>query len=211
MAILEAIGIFFATIFKGIAYGIYWFFKAIVIGICAVAKFLWWLICTIVMLAIKYFFVYLPVLVIGGFVIFWIFNPEGPDVDIELPMSLLLNEWNYDFNLTNAAVEWMENTEENILFLIIVLIKLALVIVSAVAEFIFVYILFGLVGSIIVAAISFVVVVIIWLVLPAAGAVYSCIMLKNSEYHNRWFYLLCAVLTIIAAVICYVYAIPAID
>lgn len=198
MRVLEAIGWFFATIFKGIWYGICAFFSAI-----------WWLICTLVRLAIEYFFVYLPVIVVGAFAIFWIMNPEGPDVECPLPMSLLVNDWGYDFNLTNLAVEWMENTEENILFLIIILIKLACIVVAAVFEFIFIYVLFGMVGSIIMAAIYFVVIVAVFIVLPACGAVYSCIWLKNAERHNLWFYILCAILTIIAAVICYMYIIPA--
>ena len=197
MAILEAIGEFFATVFK-----------AIWSGICAFFGFIWSIICTIVAWVVEYFFVYLPVLVIGGFAIFWICNPEYSDPGALITFNLL-EDWGYEWNLTNMAAEWLVNTEPNILLLIIGAFKLVVLVVTAVLETVIVYLIFGFIGTIISAVIYFVVNIMIWFILPAAGAVYSCIMLKNSQYHNRWFYLLCSVLTIIAAVICYIFAFSA--
>ena len=205
MNVFEAIGAFFVLIGKGIGYffyGIWWVLKTTVVTIAKVIAYL-------VMLAIRYFLVYLPVLVVAGMAIWWIFNPEGPNVDVFIPLEAVANG-NYDFELTALVWEWLENTDRNILYLIIVIIKFALVIISAILEIIFVYILFGLFGSLVVVAITFILLIVVFLILPAASAVYSIIAIRYAERHNAWFYILCTLLTIAGAVICYMYAIPAI-
>lgn len=194
MRVLEAIGSFFVAIFKGIWY-----------GICAFFQGLWWLICLIVRWLIQYFIIYIPVLIMGGFAIFWICNPDYSDPGALITFNLL-EEWGYEWNLTNMCAEWLVNTEANILLLIIGAVKLVILVVTAVLETVIVYLIFGLIGTFISAIIYFVINIIIWFILPAAAVVYSVIMLKNSDSYNRWFYILCSLLTILCSVICYIYA-----
>ena len=202
MGFFEAIGNFFSMIWRGILAffcGIWWVIKTVAVAIFNAIVYL-------IGLMVRYFFVYLPVVIMAGFAIFWILNPEGPEAECILPMDLLLNKWGYNFNITLAAVEWMENTEVNILFLIIFLFKIVVIVVAAIFEFIVIYLIFGLVGSLIAFVIYFILMIAIFFVLPAAAVVYSGFMIKNSDSYNRWFYFLCTILTIVCTVICYIYA-----
>ncbi len=204
MRVLDAIGKFFVLILKGILwffYGIWWVIKTIAVTIFKVIVF-------VLRLMVRYFFVYLPVLIMAGFAIYWILNPEGPDSSALITFSLL-EDWGYEWNLTVMAAEWLQNTPTNILFLIIILLKVVVVVIAAVLEFVFVYLIFGLIGTIISAVLYLIINIVIYFVFPAAAVVYACFMIKNSESYNRWFYILCTLLTIICSVICYIYAFPA--
>ena len=198
MAILAAIGAFFATIFKGIVF-----------GICAFFKGIWMVICWIATMAVRYFFVYLPVLVMLGFALFWIFNPDGPDTNPFIPINTLNG---YDWKLTVLCAEWFVTNPEitGLISLILigafVIFKLALVIVVAVLETFFVYIIYGFIFTFIIKIITFVLLIVIFFVLPAGAFVYSGIIIKNSDYYDRWFYILCTLATLACSIICYIYA-----
>ena len=201
MAILAAIGTFFATIFKGIVF-----------GICAFFKGIWMVICWIATMAVRYFFVYLPVLVMLGFALFWIFNPNGPDTDPFLPINTLNG---YDWKLTVLCAEWLVTNSSPVGLItllltgIFILFKLALVIVVAVLETFFVYLIYGFIFTFLIIIITFVLMIVIFFILPAAAVVYSGIIIKNSDYYDRWFYILCTLLTLGCSIICYCYAFPA--
>ena len=191
MFILEAIGAFFAAIFRGI----------------------WFAICWIARMIVQYFIVYLPVLIMGGFAIFWILTPDGPQIE-GITTFDVFNTYNYKF--TVMCAEWLINNPEPVglitLLLIIVffLFKLVLLIVVALLETAFVYVLFGLVGSFVLIVLQLVLVVVIFFVLPGAAVVYSGIFIKYSDYLDRWFYILCALLTLACSVTCYIYAFAAV-
>lgn len=201
MRVLEAIGDFFATIFKAIIY-----------GICAFFKGIWAVICWIAIMAVKYFLVYLPVLVMLGFAIFWILNSDGPDIDAFVTMNTLNG---YDFKLTVLCVDWFLTNPEPIGLITLILIgafiifKLALVVIVAILEAIFVYLIYGLILTMLLIAIYFILMIAVFFVLPAAAVVYSAIFIKNSDYYDRWFYILCTILTTVCSVICYIYAFAA--
>ena len=191
MVILEAIGAFFAAIFKGI----------------------WYAICWIAAMAVRYFMVYLPVLVIGGFALFWILNPDGPSIEGIHTMDIM-NTYNYKF--TVMCAEWLtENPEPKglitlALILAFILFKLVLLVAVALIETAFVYILYGLVLSFVLIILQLILTVVVFFVLPGAAVIYSGIFIRYSEYEDRWFYILCTLLTLACAVTCYIYAFAAV-
>ena len=201
MRILEAIGSFFAAIFKGIVF-----------GICAFFKGIWMVICWIATMAVKYFLVYLPVLIMAGFAIFWICNPEGPDTNPFLPINTLNG---YDWKLTVLCADWLVTNDSPqglitlLLIGVFILFKLALLIVVAVLETFFVYLIYGFIFTFIIIIVTFILLIAVFFVLPAAAVVYSGIFIKNSDYYDRWFYILCLLLTLGCSVICYIYAFAA--
>ena len=192
MRIFEAIGEFFLAIFRGIGAAICW----------------------LASMAIRYFMVYLPVLVMAGFAIFWILNPDGPDIETFTTMDLLEN---YDYKFTVMCAEWLTNNPEMkglisfVLICAFFVIKLALLVIVAILETSFVYILFGLVGTFIIVILFFVVTIAIFFILPGGAVVYSGIFIRYSEYEDRWFYILCTLLTLACSVTCYIYAFAALD
>lgn len=174
------------------------FFEAIWEGICKIASFI-----------VRYFYVYIPVLVMAGFAIFWIFNPAGPDMECYTTFHLL-DYWDYNWNMTVGAWEWLEATEESFFMLAIILFKFLVVVLAAIIELVFIYFIFGCILSLICVLFYFIINIVIWFILPAAAVVYSIIITaKCSEYEDRAFFVLCTILTLAATVICYLFAFPA--
>lgn len=176
-------------------------------------KAIWYGICWLVGAAIRYFLVYLPVLVMAGFAIFWVFHPDGFDFDPWLPGEIIET---YNYKLTVMSANWLVDNAEVVglvsfvLIHVFFIIKLAILIVAAIFETIVVYILYALLLSFVLIIIYFVLLIAVFLVLPAAAVVYSGILIKYSDGYNRWFYILCLLLTLGFSVMCYMYAIPAI-
>ena len=144
MAVLEAIGAFFMAIIRGIG----WFFYAIWVGIKTVAITIVRVIIYLIGLMIRYFIIYAPVLVMAGFAIFWILNPEGPNESAYATFEHL-DDVGYNFNLTVLAAEWIMKSETNIFLLIVVPIKMVITVVVAILETILVYGVFGIIGTLI--------------------------------------------------------------
>ena len=199
MAVLEAIGSFFVLIGKGIGYffyGIWCVIKTIAVSIAKAVAY-------VVMLAVRYFLVYLPVLVIGVYVILWV---TGAMLELDWGIYGIWEIWDYEWGLTVTAVEWMENAEYSFFTALpLGLFHVLLVVLFALIDFLVIYIIVFGFGSLIIMAIQFVIYMGILFVLPAGAVVYSFMMLKNnSDSYNSWFHILCLILTIAGALLHYI-------
>jgi hypothetical protein len=180
--------------------GIWWVIKTIGIAIFKV-------ICFVVGLLIKYFPIYLPVLILAGYVILWL---TGTMLKLDSTIYGLWDFIGYEYELTVGLAHWLTSTEHNFFSAITLgLVQVVLIAVVAVLETIIVYVLFFGVGSIIIMAIQFVLWMIFLIGIPVAAPIYSFIMIKNSCKYNIWFYILSFVLTLAMTVIHFIYLIPA--
>ena len=177
-----AIADFFVMIGKGIWSGL----KAIGIAIFKVVYF-------VVGILIKYFPIYLPVLILGVYMILWI---SGTMLKLDSTIYGLWDFVEYEYELTVGLAEWLTTTEHNFFSAITLgLVQVVLIAVVAVLETIIVYVLFFGVGSIIIMAIQFVLWMIFLIGIPVAAPIYLFIMIKNSCKYNIWFYIVSFVLT----------------
>ena len=201
-----AIADFFVMIGRGIVTGIVSFFKGIWWALKAIGIAIFKAVCFIVGILIKYFPIYLPVLILGVYMILWI---SGTMLKLDSTIYGLWDFFEYEYELTVGLANWLTSTEHNFFSAITLgLVQVVLIAVVAVLETIIVYVLFFGVGSIIIMAIQFVLWMIFLIGLPVAATIYSAIMIKNSCRYDSWFYILSFVLTLAMTVIHFINLIP---
>lgn len=215
MRILE----FFAGIFAAIGSFFVMIGKGILFGILAVFKGIWWVLKTtgiliyrvvayVVGLIVRYFFVYLPALIMVIYALLLIFNVIQ---NLDTEIHGLWDYVSYGYNLTNALANWLTSVEHNFFTAITLgLFQVILIAVVAVLETLIIYVLFFGVGSLIWMGIQFILWMVFLVVLPAAAVVYSISnLIKNSKRYNSWFYILVTLITLACAVYYFMLVIPA--
>lgn len=217
--IFKAIGSFFAMIGKGIVNGvvavfkgIWWLIKTVAKAVWSfivmVAKLIYRVVAYLVGLAIRYFFVYLPALIMLIYALLLIFNViQNMDSEIHP----IWDYFSYEYFFTTTFSGWLTSTEHNFFSAITLgLFQVILIAVAAVLETIIIYVCFFGVGSLVWMLIQFVLWMVFLFVLPAGAIIYSIVMMiKHAEKYNLWFYILVILITLACSVYYFSIIIPA--
>lgn len=226
MKVLE----FIANIFKAIGYFFVMIGKGIVTGVVAAAKGVWWLITTVakaiwwfivliakviyrviaylVGLAIRYFFVYLPALIMIIYALLLMFNViQSMDSEIHG----LWDYFDYGYLFTTKSVSWLTGTEHNFITAITLgVIQIALIVVAAIFDTLIIYVCFFGVGSLVWMLIQFILWMAFLIVIPVGSVIYSIVMMiKHAEKYNLWFYLLVVLISLACSAYYFSIIIPA--
>ena len=206
--IFKTIGSFFVMIGKGIVKGIVAVFKAIWWFIVLIAKVIYKVIAYLVGLAVRYFFVYLPALIMIIYALLLIFNViQNMDTEIHG----LWDYFNYEYFFTNEAVSWLTGTEHNFFTAITLgLFQVILIVFTAIFDTLIIYVCFFGIGSFIWMLIQFVLWMVFLIIIPVGAVVYSIVMMiKFAEKYNLWFYILVILTTLACSIYYFSIIIPA--
>ena len=206
--IFKAIGSFFVMIGKGIVKGVVVVFKAIWWFIVLIAKVIYKVIAYLVGLAVRYFFVYLPALIMIIYALLLIFNViQNMDTEIHG----LWDYFNYEYFFTNEAVSWLTGTEHNFFTAITLgLLQVILIVFTAIFDTLIIYVCFFGIGSFIWMLIQFILWMVFLIVIPVGAVVYSIVMMiKFAEKYNLWFYILVILTTLACSIYYFSIIIPA--
>lgn len=163
-------------------------------------------ICYLGELIIKYFVVYLPVLVMAVYIILW---GTGKMTELDFSIKPLWDYFDYNYEITTRAASWLKETSanvESIFTLTLILIQALIVAVAAIFETFVIYFLFFGIATIIWIAIVFSFMVLFLFLIPAGAVVYSIVIGKKfAEHEDAWFHITVIILTTVSAVIHYIY------